>query len=366
MAASTGMRRGTAPARGSCGRAAAFTLVELMVVVAVVGLLVAIVVPYMSSVFEVAYTTMCQRNLKGLADAVHVSENPDMSIPDPGSWVGTVIGRGCEEILHCVKDNVERSGVKQGLAALEDFYILQYHTSSTTSRDTSFIPSILGAGGPAVRDPQIWAWYPAGGIHDNPKGEQWPSQYLPNIKEEQAFIGVDNDSAMMITFGSTILLETWEPPPKSMGGAGHSRHWVMKGAGTPRNPLPHGQSPQDGDDADILHMFSLQYVQHDPRSPYGIKLTGEASYGMNGLLTEKKWRMGQLMLMDANETRIDVGTGNLEDVLEEVVIPRHMGQVNVVTVGGSVDSMTMLELEEELDDPRGRWRYEADSGVRYK
>jgi hypothetical protein len=329
-----------------------------MTVIAVVALLVAIIVPYFGQIFEVAYKTMCQRNLKGLADTLHTSENPDMTVPSPDSWVGVAIGRGAEEILHCVNDHVERAGSpKKGLEALEDFYILQYHTSSTNNRDTSFIPSILGAGGPAVQDNQIWSWYPAGGIHDSPKGETWPQQYLPDIKDNQAFIGVDNDSAMMITFGPTILLETWEPPPNNMGGAGHSRHWVMEGPGTPRYPLPHHETPEDDDDAEILHMFSLHYVQHDPRSPYGIKASAGASYGMNGLIDPRRWRPGQLMLMDANETRIDVGTRNYEDIMEEVVLPRHLGKVNTVTVGGSVNTMSLMELEQELDKYNGLWRF---------
>ncbi|MCD6303857.1 MAG: prepilin-type N-terminal cleavage/methylation domain-containing protein [Planctomycetes bacterium] len=335
----------------------AFTIVELMVVIAVIAVLVAMVLPSMRGVFEVAYATMCRRNLKGLSDAMHTSQNADMTIPTPDSWVGTVIGRGCKQILHCVKDNTEPSAVKRGLDALQDYYILQYHTSSTTRHDTSYLTSILGLGGPAVNDPQIWAWWPAAGLHQSPKGETWPPQYLPTLKDNQAFIGVDNDSALLITFGDTITFETWEPPPYNMGGAGHSRHWVMKGPGHPKCPVPIGDSPQSDSDKEILHMFSLGFVRHDPRSPYGIPTAGRCSYGMNGLLEPRKWRPGQFMLMDANETRIDIGTANYEEPLEDVVMPRHMGKANVLTVGGSVKPMSLLELEMERDSDDGRWYF---------
>jgi len=336
--------------------------VELVVVVSVIAVLVTILVPYFTQVFEIAYSTMCQHNLRGLADILHSSENPDMTVPTPGSWVHTVAGRGGQDLLRCLKggtateDDASASHVT-GMEALQDYYILQYHTSTDKNWDASFLPSILGAGGPAVGDDQIWAWYPAGGIHDTPKGEEWPVAYLPNFEEmtqkNQAFIGVDNDSALLITFKRTeIIFECWEPPDKE-----HSRHWLMQGAGTPPCPLGDGQSPDDEDDKELLRLWSRDFQRIDPRSGLALSFfAADASYGMNGLIGAANWRPGQLMLMDANETIIDIGTGNFEDILEEVVAPRHMGKVNVVTVGGSVTSMTLLELEQEMEKPDNRWR----------
>jgi prepilin-type N-terminal cleavage/methylation domain-containing protein len=337
----------------------AFTLVELVVVVSVIAVLVTILVPYFSQVFEITYSTMCQHNLKGLSDILHTSENPDMTVPTPGSWVGTVVGRGGRDLLRCLKGGTATEEISHevGMDALQDVYILQYHTSSQSDWDASFLPSILGAGGPAVDDPQVWAWYPAGGVHDAPKGEEWPAAYLPNFEEmrqkNQAFIGVDNDSGVLITFKRTeIIFECWEPPDKN-----YSRHWLMQGAGTPVHPLSDGQSPDDEDDKELLRMWSRDFQKIDARCPFGFScIVGDASYGMNGLIEAANWRPGQLMLMDANETVIDIGTGNFEDILEEVVAPRHMGKVNVVTVGGSVTSMTLLELEQEMEEPDNRWR----------
>jgi len=336
----------------------AFTLVELVVVVSVVAVLVTILVPYFSQVFEIAYSTMCQHNLKGLSDILHTSENPDMTVPTPGSWVGTVVGRGGEEILHCISDADEGEEVRftNGMEAVQEFYILQYDSTSSTSYHVSFLSSILGAGGPAVTDDQIWAKYPAGGIDDPPiadAGRPWTPGSIPDLADNQAFIGVDNDSAILITFGITkVTFECWEPIDKI-----YSRHWLMQGAGTPVHPLPDGKSPDDEDDKEILRMWSRDFQKIDPRSPFAIRCGGgKTSYGMNGLIEAANWRPGQLMLMDANETIIDIGTGNYEDILEEVVAPRHMGKVNVVTVGGGVTSMTLLELEQETEEPDNRWR----------
>ena len=53
----------------------AFTLVELMVVIAIVGLLVAIVVPSMSSVYSLARQTFCCNNLQRLGEAFTISSS---------------------------------------------------------------------------------------------------------------------------------------------------------------------------------------------------------------------------------------------------------------------------------------------------
>ena len=346
---------GAGPFRSS---ARAFTLVELMVVLSILALLVTIFVPYFSQVFEVAYATMCRRNLKGIGDLLHTSENPDMTVPTPDNWVGTVIGRGGgEEILHCVSDT-EALGVEvrcdNGMEALQDIYILQFHSGSTTDYDVSYLPSILGAGGPAIQDPQIWAKYPAGGVDDAPIADAdrpWTSGSIPTLAENQAFIGVDNDSAILITFEEgRVLIECWTPIDQE-----YSRHFLMQGAGTPVHPLADGQDPSDEDDKELLRMWSRDYQQIDPRSPYGVPMGGRTSYGMNGLIEATNWGPGQFMLMDANQTRIDVGTSNYEDILEEVVQPRHLGKANVSTVDGSVRPMSLLELEQEMDRSNNHW-----------
>ena len=212
----------------------------------------------------------------------------------------------------------------------------------------SFLPSILGGGGATVSDPQIWAIYPAGGINDTPIADAdrpWTPGSIPDLAENQAFIGVDNDSAIRITFEEgRVLIECWTPIDKE-----YSRHWLMQGAGTPVSPLAEGQSPDDEDDREQLRMWSRDYQQIDPRSPYGIALSSRTSYGMNGLIEATNWGPGQFLLMDANQTRIDIGTPNYEDILEEVIQPRHLGKANVTTVDGSVRPMSLLELEQEMD-----------------
>ena len=341
----------------SHGRTKAFTLVELLVIMVLIALLAAILLPYLAQTVELAYRTMCQRNLRCLADALHTSEGEDATLPSPSGWVKVAAGRASKEILFCKADKREKPEVST--TGIEELYILQYHTNSKTNWDASFLTSILDGGGPAVNDPQIWAWYPAGGVHDTPKGEEWPPSYLPDLADNQAFIGVDNDSAIRITFGADILIECWEPPHKQ-----YSRHWLMTGKGTPVHPLPDGASPDDEDDAELLRMWSRDFQQIDPRSPLRIGGAVHASYGMNGRIKPRKWGPQQFMLMDANNTYLDVdGEGNLETIWEgeSGVAPRHYigrrREVNVVCCDSSVRAMTLLELKREFDaiTPRNRW-----------
>lgn len=337
-----------------------FTLVELLAVVAVMALLMAVLVPYFDRAFEVFHRIRCQKNLNLQAQAMHSGSREDTDIPDGASWVGAVLGRSSAEILHCDKDTRPMSLEAQG-ATLDDYYILQYHEDTTTRYDCSFLLDILDSGRRGkVNDPQIWAWCPAKGINDPPKGEEWPEQYLPKLQANQAFIGVDNDSAVLITFGGSITIQAWEPPPYSMSGAGHSRHWIMKGRGTPVNPLPHEggkESAQDADDAEILHLWSKNYLQNDPRSPYAVQGGAQCSYGINSLIRATKWRPGQIMLMDANEIVVNVEGFNKQDIVEDVVMPRHFGKANVASVDGSVRGWTVLDLEAELRKPEdSRWR----------
>ena len=337
----------------------AFTLVELMVVVAVIALLAMVLLPFLRQAFEVAWKTRCLNNLSHIAQALHVGHERKMVLPTAEVWVAAAKANGSEQMLRCDKDTRQFTG--DCLAgSFEDLYILQYHTGSTTSHDCSYLVNILDRGKP-IPDPQVWAWYPAGGIKQAPQGG-WPVEYLPNWDQmqarNQAFIGVDNDSGLLITFGDVTVFETWEPPQK-----GHSRHWLMQGAGTPVAPLAGGACPADADDKMLLHMWGWDMLKHDPNSP--LRFGGnspDASYGMNAMVRSDDFGPRQFLVMDANETIIRVGTSNYEDAEvfspppQGVIRARHMGKVNVVTCDGAVTSWSLPELKKQYDMPgHGRW-----------
>jgi prepilin-type N-terminal cleavage/methylation domain-containing protein/prepilin-type processing-associated H-X9-DG protein len=75
-------RRTTKPyatTEASCTRA--FTLVELLVVIAIIGILVALLLPAIQAAREAARRTQCRSNLRNLALAVHNYENQKKGLP---------------------------------------------------------------------------------------------------------------------------------------------------------------------------------------------------------------------------------------------------------------------------------------------
>ena len=68
-----------------------FTLVELLVSIAIIGMLMALLVPAVQAAREAARRTQCRNHLKQLATAVHLHESAHQHIPGNGwgyLWVG--------------------------------------------------------------------------------------------------------------------------------------------------------------------------------------------------------------------------------------------------------------------------------------
>ena len=68
------------------GTRAAFTLIELLVVIAIIGLLVAILIPALSSARTQAKATLCLTNLRTMGQGLVLYGNDNTDTLVPGRW----------------------------------------------------------------------------------------------------------------------------------------------------------------------------------------------------------------------------------------------------------------------------------------
>ena len=326
-------------------RRAGFTLLELLTVIAIIALLVALLVPSLKGMREHANSVLCRNNLKQLARTLHRGTGPRRVLPYASVWYTFIMGKGEGELLICPNDEADPDfGEQTGLSEVHIVQNCNLFTNIQDALDTGTSPE----------DNQILVNPPgiAGDHGWNP----------PDPGPNQALICVDDDAAIMITFGDTIIIESLDVPGD--GSACGSDHWICVDDGSPgwrsaittvlRGIRNTGTSGPGTGDARVVMRLTGQHYADIVEPPWRLGRQS-ASYGMSTAVSCAAPRPGQLMLVEYNTSVVHVN-GNFTN-LDESLRPRHFGKVNFARTDGSVDAMTADELELEFDSSqdRGIW-----------
>ena len=322
---------------GSMGKG--FTLVELLIVIALVALLTALLMPSISGAGDRARDVTCRRNLKELAGLLQQGINGEGVLPEANRWFTYITKQKAGELMICPDDNRDEEDETPGQPDdMSDLYIVQNCTMFSNLQDVVDM-------GRSLEDRQILV---------NPPGIAGDHGWDPPAPGPgQTLICIDDDAAIMITAGDSTIIESIDPPGD--GGRCGSEHWVCLDDGRPnwRSELTavlqsvrntHTSAADTADPRVVMRLTGRQYADI-VEQPYTVG-TQRASYGMSTAVDSLAPRPGQLMLVEY-ETSIVRLNKNFTDV-DESLKARHFGRVNYVSTDGSVSSKRPEELEQEL------------------
>ncbi len=148
-----------------------FSLVELLVVIAVVGILIALLLPAVQAAREAARRMQCANNIKQLALAVHNYENSNRVFPPTFCWNKVSGDKGGNwSALARIMPFVEELSLYQGINFKVDYKTVMFPPGSTTPLMTNRIAAFM-----CPSEPNDTARLNASGIPD-----AYPGNYVFN------------------------------------------------------------------------------------------------------------------------------------------------------------------------------------------
>lgn len=349
---------------GCVRRGHAFTLVELLVVLAIIVLLVAILLPSLDQAKEAAYMSICASNMHKLhtaltSDANRVSSGGMMNelLPKASMWLADVGSRGAAGLALCPKDHFDADVGD----ALTKYYVIEngktnagfYLEHVRTSEDFRYFSSREGD---THRIVTIGGRKRYEGNWEGQKG--WPEDdslygtYGRSIDGENFEVGYEDDAGIVIEPEAGTAFIMWGP--EGDHGSHGSVHWLCYDA--------------DGDgasdyEADLIHKLSGRDSRNRSDYPTEIELgegsSGSASYGMNNAVNGVPYDARQTLLVEYNKLVASYRGSTLDDFDEEFA-PRHFGKANVLLMDGSVVRRSASQMDPALHPERWYAREDAD------
>ncbi len=335
-------------------RACAFTLVELLVVVAIIVILVGILVPSLRGVMERGYDATCKANMHSLGQMMH-DKGPDgqRTIPNSAYWMSSVGAVGAQEILRCPMGHFEAVG-GSGAVALDGI-------TAITPPPTLIFNAVES-------DTTIHGFY-------EQQGYILPSDVTVDISQPGRYDNNYSATTTVIPAGTVVdCYYLWFDPVGSSSQTVNDRSVTMPGdilgvivqsqalhnsdAALGMAGVEYPNPPADGAGARGYENNAEQVtLQEDMRTFYVHKwhstFPGEqtriltvpsetsGSYATNPLINPQTPRLGQIMLLEYSSSLVD-----LEDAGEHAAAlqPRHFGKINVLFVNGSVKALPPEKL----------------------
>jgi prepilin-type N-terminal cleavage/methylation domain-containing protein/prepilin-type processing-associated H-X9-DG protein len=314
-----------------------FTLVELLIVLAVIALLISILLPSLSMAKEYAYDAQCKSNMHRLADVMRTAgpSKPAGNLPSAQGWISFVTGQEAAGLLKCPKDD-RKHGELQEDSVLDDVYITQVSGGTKFS----YLKDIFA--GRDLDDQQIL-------LNPKPTSHQGDHCFCSNWypfaqrsrKSNENIITADDDAAVLITEKE----DGWEFQSLDPEGDTHcgSDHWLCKG--------------DAGDDwrTEILMRLTGDNYRNIVDEAVFLEGGGVTSYGMNNQVPARPGRGSQVLLTEYQRSVVNVDENSdnvIDDFMntEEYLAPRHFAErelANTAFADGSVRALSPFDLDPE-------------------
>lgn len=324
----------------------AFTLVELMVVMAIIALLVVIILPSMTKVQSVARATICRGNLQKLGSAFAIANQGRVIsntsgtalggvYPVPMIWPATPRSAVDDAVLYHCPEDPNRGQPDTG----NMFKHLQYQSVNGV-----FTLDVLN--GPASS-------YKAQAGMDPVKGP-----YVDFLLEDDIGNGqyemmdfhgwLDTDGVMRVYFtGDVFVYDTIPNTPEwaytnTAYGPGPGRPSSINTCGDINNILWQGK-PGWGSDGSLKSWRgkTVKLAGWDP---------GFTNYGISSEIHRYPYGTKAIVLVDYKELIVDLDVPkDAETKLADPHSARHMGRLNVLYGDGSVGNQTPMAISPRLN-----------------
>jgi len=330
-------------------RRAAFTLVELLIVVAVVALLVAMLAPSLTTAREYARRARCAANLRQIYHVFHAGE--DLQVPTSGAWIAFLRGKDAGGVLLCPSDSADESGGASAVGMTG--HMQEIDPPSSVVFDS--VESCTTIHGFPEQDDYV---LPSAVTVDVSEPGYYESNYNRTSKTIPAGTAVDSyfvffdpvgsqssTSSGSITMGAEIvglivLDATLNATDKVLGRAG-----TAYATGRGCRGFESGQE-RITLSADRRTLTINNFYSTFPGENVRILTLpgGMCSYGMNNQVPPSPRSTTQVLLIEYDKPVVDVDGEGHDDDFDDCFAPRHLERANVLFADGSVRAMRKDEI----------------------